>query len=232
MQQQVILWYVLTRFATWLDAQRRPWHQPDLAAYRDYLLERGSAKSGPLAPSIVGAHLSTVRARYRELARDRDRLYAIVSQQTDDPLLRKALVDEMVARIENAIAPETAPVAVKTSQDTPDTAHLRLTAAQASALMAAPGLDSLPALRDTSLISLMLCTGIREAELRGLDVADLRQRIGGELALHVRQGKGCKERLVPYGELDWVLAIVEAWLQAAGIPGGAVFRGIWRGGSG
>jgi integrase len=35
---------------------------------------------------------------------------------------------------------------------------------------------------------------------------------------------------VPYGDLDWVLAIVDKWLAAAGIPGGAVFRGIWKGG--
>ena len=46
---------------------------------------------------------------------------------------------------------------------------------------------------------------------QGLDVGDLRQRLGGELALHVREGKGARERLVPYGDLDWCLAVVDAW---------------------
>jgi site-specific recombinase XerD len=72
----------------------------------------------------------------------------------------------------------------------------------------------------------MLCTGIREAELCALTVEDLRQRLGGSLALHVCQGKGAKERLVPYGALEWVLAIVEAWLRIASVTDGPVFRGF------
>jgi site-specific recombinase XerD len=76
----------------------------------------------------------------------------------------------------------------------------------------------------------MLCTGIREAELCSLDVPDLRQALGGALALHVREGKGCKERLIPYGELEWVLAIVDKWLEATGIGQGPVFRGLYKGG--
>ena len=46
----------------------------------------------------------------------------------------------------------------------------------------------------------------------------------------MRDGKGRKERLIPYGELSWVLAIVDAWLSAAGIESGAVFRGLYKGG--
>jgi integrase len=75
----------------------------------------------------------------------------------------------------------------------------------------------------------MLCTGIREAELSDLEVRDLRQHLGGELALHIREGKGCKERLVPYGELDWVLVVVDTWLAKADIDSGPVFRGLYRG---
>jgi site-specific recombinase XerD len=47
--------------------------------------------------------------------------------------------------------------------------------------------------------------------------------------LHVREGKGCKERLIPYGELSGALAIVDSWLTAAGITAGRVFRSFWRG---
>lgn len=97
------------------------------------------------------------------------------------------------------------------------------------ALLVAPGLDDLRGLRDTAVIALLLCTGLREGELHALEVRDLRQRLGGELALHVRKGQGCKERLVSYGELDWVLVVVDAWLEAAGLAKGPDFRGFYRG---
>jgi site-specific recombinase XerD len=235
----------LTKFADWLATERLPWHKPNLVAYRDYLLERGSSNGAPLASSTVSAHLSTIRSRYADLARDRDRFYVLASHQTDDLLERKAIVDEIVTRIKDATDPATAPVKIKTSQDRADTKHLRLTSAQASRLMNTPGVESRPGLRDTAVIALMLCTGIREAELSALDAPDLRRRLGGELALHVRDGKGCKERLIPYGELEWVLAIVDKWMAAAGIyaacpepgrgkqsrsvDGGSVFRGFFKG---
>ena len=213
----------LTKYASWLACDGRLWHQPDLLAYRDHLLDGG------YKPSTVSAHLSTVRARYADIARDRDLFYAIAAQRTDDLLERKAIVDEIITRIGNAIDPEAARVKTKIRQDRPDVDHLRLTSAQGSALMAAPGVAMLLGLRDTAVIALMLCTGIREAELSALNVPDLRQRLGGELALHVREGKGCKERLVPYGELSWVLAIEDKWLDAAGITDSAVFRGFYKG---
>lgn len=216
--------YRLRKFRDWLKANGRQWYTPDLASYRDHMLDSG------LAPSTVQAHLSTIRGRYRSIARERDLFYALVVWQTDNPLERKALVDEMVTRIRDAMDPQAAPVKIKVSQDRPDREHLRLTAAQASALMAAPGVGTLVALRDTAVIALMLCTGVREAELSALDVPDLRQRLGGELALHVREGKGCKERLVPYGDLEWVLAIIDRWMSATVVGHGAVFRSFFRGG--
>jgi site-specific recombinase XerD len=85
-------------------------------------------------------------------------------------------------------------------------------------------------LRDTVVLALMLCTGIREAELCALEVRDLRQRLGGQLALHVRHGKGRKERLIPYGDLDWVLVLIDVWLNKAEITGGPMLRGIYKGG--
>jgi site-specific recombinase XerD len=116
-----------------------------------------------------------------------------------------------------------------TKQDVPDSEQLRLTKDQAERLMNAPGVGTLQGLRDTAIISLFLCTGIREAELCALNVEDLRQELAGELSLHVRNGKGCKERLVPYGELDFCLAIVDKWLEKANIQDGAVFRSYYNG---
>ena len=135
-----------------------------------------------------------------------------------------------MTRLQNDIDPKRSAVKQVVRQDVPDSAHLRLTSEQASALLASPGVGTLAGLRDTAVITVLLCTGIREAELCGLEVGDLRQTLTGELALHVRQGKGCKERLIPYGALDWALAVVDKWMEAAAIETGPVFRGFYRGG--
>ena len=219
------------KFCRWLDAQGNRWHDPDLVAYRDSLL-------GDYDASTVSAHLSTVRSQYRRLLTDnavRDALEVAVRAALDakgDPYGPgdvEALVRRKLDRLGNATDPHKSSVKVVTSQDVADAAQLRLAEAQANALLAAPGVGDLRSLRDTAVIGLLLCAGIREAELSALEVRDLRQTLGGELALHVREGKGAKERLVPYGALDWVLVLVDAWRKAAGIESGFVFRGFYRG---
>lgn len=219
-------------FLDWLNRNRGVWYQPNLDTYRDYLLDEYQGRDQqPLSATSVKAHLATLRGHYQALLRDnrvRDALYAM-TPDAGSPADRKAYVDEIIKRIESAIAPENSSVKVITRQDTPDEEHLRLSANEASALIAAPGTQTLVGLRDTAIIALMLCTGVREAEVCGLNVPDLRQRLGGALALHVRRGKGCKERLVPYGSLEWVLQIVHRWVENAGIKQGAVFRGFYKG---
>lgn len=216
----------LKQYLLWLKATHRSWLDPDLAAHRDHLLfERG------LAPSSVGAHLSTIRARYRAALRGRSlrpRLYGLTPANAP-PADRKALVDEIINRLRDQIDPAAAPVIAYTDQDRPDSHGLRLTAAQARRLLAQPGIDTLRGQRDTAILALCLCTGLREAELCAVRVEDLRQQLDGELALYVREGKGRKRRLVPYGALDWALAYVERWLKAAHITEGPVFRGFYRG---
>ena len=214
----------VNKFLAWMKEQGLALHSPDMAAYRDYLLES-------YAPSSVQAHLSTVRNQYKRLAKDnatREGLYQVAPGETAAD--RKAFVDEVLIRMMNAANADSARVKVVKHQDVADSAHIRLTREQAEALLRAPGVDTLAGLRDTAIIALLLCTGIREAELRALDVDDLRQELGGELALHVRKGKGAKARLIPYGELNWCLVIVDRWLGAAGIDAGPVFRGFYKGG--
>lgn len=214
--------YRLGRYERWLRQTGRSLLTPDLAAYRDALLAEG------YAPATVAGHLSSVRAAYQPLLRDRDYFYRHTPANLP-PADRKAMVDEIITRLKDALEPAAAPVRVTVKQDRADAEQLRLTTGQADALMERPGLDTIRGLRDTALIALMLCTGIREAELCGLDVADLRARLGGELALHVRRGKGRKERLVPYGALSWVLLLVDRWRAGAEIDSGPVFRGFYKG---
>ena len=223
----------LGAFATWLEDTVRSWNTPDLPAWRDSLLETHK-------PSSTAAYLATIRGRYRELLKEDatrtalfDQAGAILQEQgqADDPANRAAIVGELVTRLENAVDPARSEVKQEIRQDKIDAEHgTRLTKEQASALIASPGLSTLIGLRDTAMLALMLCTGVREQELCNLTVADLRATVNGELCLHVREGKGKKSRAVFYGGGVWCLAIVDKWTAAAGIKSGPVFRGFYRGG--
>lgn len=212
-------------FCDWLDENKMEWYQPDLAAWRDDLLENRG-----LSPASARAYLSTVRGAYDQALRDnntRDMLFGLVNQNLS-PADKKAMVDELLVRLQNAIHPTTSHVKVIKVQDLADSEHLRLTIQQAEELINSPDISELQGLRDAAVISVLLCTGLREAELCNLRVDDMRQYLGGELALRVRHGKGMKARLVPYGEMAWCLRFVDAWLRKAEIHEGFVFRGLFK----
>jgi site-specific recombinase XerD len=215
-------------FCDWMTQNGHNWQNPALAQYRDHLAQRYN-------PATVSAHLSTIRASYNRLLRDnvvRDMLYSQAGDELarlghkDDPANRAAFVNESYARLRNEIDPKSSSVKVDKAQDVADSEHIRLTPDQAQALLNAPGTVPVDRLRDTALIGILLTTGIREGELIALTVDDLRQTLNGELSLRVTHGKGNKKRLIPYGEYSWVLAIVNRWLEVAGIsaPDEKVFR--------
>lgn len=214
----------MDNYCRWLERVGRKWYEPDLAGWRDYLFDND------LSPHSVAAYLSTVRNALGRLIRNNEVRAALFDLVPGEPERKKALVDELITRIENAIEPSSAPVSLTKKQDRADSEHVRLTKVQADALLAAPGTKTLKGLRDTALIAVLLCTGIREGELAKLEVEDLRQKLGGELSLWIRHGKGNKARLVPWGELNWALLIIDAWLRRAGITKGPVFRGMMKGG--
>lgn len=110
--------------------------------------------------------------------------------------------------------------------------HLRLTVEQANTLLNSPGTDTLQCLRDTAILALMLCTGVRESEIRALDVSDLcQENAEGYPSLHVPQRLGCTERFIPYGDMLWVRDITEEWLDQAEISEGPLLRGLYKGGT-
>ena len=227
----------LVTYVAWLDQTARSWLNPDLAAYRDHLLHHHRSPRRPkrqpgLFPQTVKSHLVTIRGRYQQLLRSnqvRQMIFDLVPA-TATAADRKALVDEILVRIQNAIHPTTATVKTVEVQDHADGDNLRLTAGQVEDLLRAPGLDTLAGLRDTAVIAVLATTGLREAELAALNVDDLRQSYDGVPALLIRSGKGSKQRLVPYGDGAWSLAYVDAWLNAAGIVDGPAFRGLYKGG--
>ncbi len=227
-------------FLDWLDNQKIPWYRPTLSEYKNYLLNQrtrihprtGQVIDARLSPASANAHLATIRGRYRALLSSnqvRDWIYNSLPAGIQDPASRKALVDELLTRIEHDINPVYSSAKQIKLLDEPDKKHIRLTSEQVLTLIRTPGIDRLTTLRDTAMITLMVCTGIREGELVALKVDDLRQTFGGELALLVRQGKDSIQRMIPYGVLEWCLVYVERWLKAADITHGAVFRGVFRG---
>lgn len=172
-----------------------------------------------------------MRSAYRKMmARPgfRQQLYTMLQpgMNTSDA---KAVVDETIARLDALVnVPLNGVAEVITRQDVADSEHVRLSAREANALMRAPGMGSLMAKRDTALLVLLLCTGLRAKEAASLEVDDLMHTLGGEPALLVRRGKGGKQRLVPWGELEWAVVVVRHWLAAANISEGPVFRGFHK----
>ncbi len=77
-----------------------------------------------------------------------------------------------------------------------------LSEAQVEALLQAPQVDVPLGLRDRTMLELLYASGLRVSELVGLSLLDLSLNDG---VLRV-QGKGTKERLVPFGELarEWL----------------------------
>lgn len=78
-----------------------------------------------------------------------------------------------------------------------------LTLAEVEAVLALPDIADPFGLRDRAVLELFYATGIRRAELVNVIVSDIEPSRG---TLHVRLGKGRKDRFVPVGEraLAWV----------------------------
>jgi len=94
--------------------------------------------------------------------------------------------------------------------------------------------DSLAALRDRALIAFGMALAARRSELVALDMADFAWEPKG-LRVNIRRSKTDQEGegavvAVPEGRRLNPLAHLRAWLEAARITEGAVFRPLWKGG--
>jgi len=94
--------------------------------------------------------------------------------------------------------------------------------------------NSLPALRDRALIAFGMALAARRSELVALDVADLAWEDKG-VRVTIRRSKTDQEAMgvvvaVPDGRRLAPLPHLRAWLEAAGITAGAIFRPLWKGG--
>lgn len=78
-----------------------------------------------------------------------------------------------------------------------------LTADETEQILMMPDLTDPLGLRNRAMLEVLYSTGVRRAELRGIDIADV-SFAGG--TIFVRQGKGKYDRVVPVGEraLSWI----------------------------
>jgi integrase/recombinase XerD len=78
-----------------------------------------------------------------------------------------------------------------------------LTLSQVAALLAVPDINDPLGMRDRAILELFYSTGVRRSELCNLELPDFHAE---RRTLHVRKGKGKKDRMVPVGEqaVSWV----------------------------
>jgi len=103
-----------------------------------------------------------------------------------------------------------------------------LTADQYRSLLHAPCPDTLRGKRDRAILAVLIGCGLRRAELVGLQADDLQIREEHWVVADLI-GKGKHIRTVPMP--NWVKRAVDAWMQAAGITTGFIFRGVGRSGA-
>jgi integrase/recombinase XerC len=190
------------RFARYLEVERRgsshtlKGYLTDLGQYAAYLAETGQPLL-PGSPAAIRAFLAraSATARAPSLARKLSSLRSLYRF-----LVREGLAEQNPAR---AVA----------SPRLPKRLPLVLPEEDAAALMDAPAEQAAPlAMRDRAILELLYGSGLRAAELVGLDVADLDlpQRL-------VRvMGKRRKERIVPFGRP--AEEALRAWLDRGRPP--------------
>ena len=101
--------------------------------------------------------------------------------------------------------------------------------------MVAAAPDGLAGLRDRALLLLGFAGAFRRSELVALDVADLEETETG-LLITIRRGKTDQEAIgraiaIPHGDIACPVKALRAWLDAAGIEAGPLFRPINKGGA-
>jgi site-specific recombinase XerD len=164
-----------------------------------------------------------VKQRYREVLTE-NKFLTELNQASVDQLIEfygaaspadvRATSKTFLDRIENSLAENKGKVSkVVKKQDQVDSRNVWLTPEQVHQYLGQIDRSTLIGIRDSALISLALCTGLRRDELCSLRVKDLYETQNDKPVVLVRQGKGYKQRAVPYGGMLWCRSVVEDWLE-------------------
>jgi integrase len=98
-----------------------------------------------------------------------------------------------------------------------------LTAEQAGAILNAPDVSTRAGLRDRAALALMIGAALRRSEVVGIELRHFEERDGRWIIVGIT-GKHGRTRNVPIA--DWVKAIIDAWIERAGITEGPVIRTV------
>lgn len=101
-----------------------------------------------------------------------------------------------------------------------------LTKEQAQQLLGLPNVATVKGLRDRAILAVLLGCGLRREECAGLTVGNIQQREGRWVIVDL-VGKRSKTRSVPMPA--WCKYAIDAYLLAAGIADGVLFRSMRRG---
>lgn len=103
-----------------------------------------------------------------------------------------------------------------------------LTKEEAQMWLGAPDVKTLKGVRDRAVLSVLIGCGLRRAEAAILSVSHIQQREGRWAIVDI-VGKRDKMRTVPMP--SWAKAAIDAWIFAARIEEGFIFRRVNKGGN-
>jgi integrase/recombinase XerD len=170
-----------------------------------WLEARGITRPQRVTPALLAEYLVHLKTRVTDYNRPAPSPLSVKTLAAEVSVLR-SFFSWLVRRRLLLFNPAEDLVLADRTQPLPRTV---LTESEVQRLLAAPGTGEL-GLRDRALLETLYSTGLRRAELCGLDLYDVDQ--AGEL-VRVRHGKGGKDRYVPIGA--HALAAVRRYLHAA-----------------
>ncbi|MEZ4667827.1 MAG: tyrosine-type recombinase/integrase [Anaerolineae bacterium] len=212
------------RFLLWCSQNNIQMTDSLFSAYVDYLRQEG------FAPNTIKAHISSIRGWIGKIIESGE-LRAELSTRIDPSFgeqKRQLHLEAKIGQVRAALESKRASVRVASKPSR----NLYLTAEEISRWVNSFPVESLLELRDFAIVSLILATGLREAEVCALDVKDFGEHEDRKRGVQVPNQPGCVERWIPYEhDVRWVDKVISTWLKAAHIDDGAVFRGLYKSGN-
>jgi integrase len=192
----------IKRFCVFQESTDQKWCKPDLSEYRDYLLLHEQ-----LSPESVRSYLSTIRNAYREL---------ISAPQYQHIFSTRQLRNQLITALHPSVAPVVTHLGTQLGRI--------LSRETMELLLAAPGTYTSNGIRDTSIIALMLCTGISAFELVSLDVTDLVVESPGRISIWIKNSKPSGlHRIIPSEPFTWGIDLTKQWIMSSGILAGPIY---------
>ena len=188
-------------------------YEKALSDFLEWHVEQGRP---PLSKAVVQAYKANLQQRGLAPSTVNLRLCAVrklAAEAADNTLLDRALANGIKA--------------VKGVSAAGVRSGNWLTRDQAQALLNAADTSTLKGLRDRAILAVLLGCGLRRSEAAALTVDHVQQREGRWVVCDL-VGKGNRTRTVPMP--SWARASIDAWMQAAGISEGRLFRAIHKGG--